>query len=125
LPEIIKSGRIIGQVNSDLAKRFNLNEKLILISGTTDSNASLIAANLRKEDGLTVLGTTIVVKKIINNLNYDAAFNIQLRLKNGVPMIFEINPRFSSTVYARHLMGFPDLAEWISYRLEKKKKFKI
>ncbi len=66
LPQIIKSGKIIGQVNSDLAKRFNLNKKLILISGTTDSNASLIATNLGKEDGLTVLGTTIVVKKIIN-----------------------------------------------------------
>ena len=66
LPQIIQSGKIIGNVNSDLAKRFNLNKKLILISGTTDSNASLIAANLGKEDGLTVLGTTIVVKKIIN-----------------------------------------------------------
>ena len=66
LPEIIKSGKIIGQVNSDLAKRFKLNKKLILISGTTDSNASLIAASLGKEDGLTVLGTTIVVKKIID-----------------------------------------------------------
>ena len=66
LPQIIKSGRIIGQVNSDLAKRFNLNKKLILISGTTDSNASLIAASLGKEDGLTVLGTTIVVKKMID-----------------------------------------------------------
>ncbi len=66
LPKIVESGKIIGQVNSDLAKRFNLNKKLILISGTTDSNASLIAANLGKEDGLTVLGTTIVVKKIIN-----------------------------------------------------------
>ena len=64
LPQIIKSGEIIGQVNSDLAKRFNLNKELKLISGTTDSNASLIAANLGKEDGLTVLGTTIVVKKI-------------------------------------------------------------
>ena len=67
LPQIIKSGKIIGQVNSDLAKRFNLNKQLILISGTTDSNASLIAAGLGKEDGLTVLGTTIVVKKIIDN----------------------------------------------------------
>jgi len=65
LPQIIKSGKIIGQVNSDLAKRFNLKKKLILISGTTDSNASLVATNLGKEDGLTVLGTTIVVKKII------------------------------------------------------------
>ena len=67
LPQIIKSGKIIGQVNFDLAERFNLNKKLILISGTTDSNASLIAAGLGKEDGLTVLGTTIVVKKIIDN----------------------------------------------------------
>jgi len=66
LPKIIKSGKIIGQVNSDLANRFNLNKKLILISGTTDSNASVIAAGLGKEDGLTVLGTTIVVKKIID-----------------------------------------------------------
>jgi len=65
LPQIVKSGEIIGQVNIDLAERFNLNKKLILISGTTDSNASVIAAGLGKEDGLTVLGTTIVVKKII------------------------------------------------------------
>ncbi len=67
LPKIVKSGKIIGQINSDLAERFNLNNKLILISGTTDSNASLIAAGLGKEDGLTVLGTTIVVKKFIDN----------------------------------------------------------
>ncbi len=66
LPQIVKSGKIIGQVNFDIAERFKLNKKLILISGTTDSNASLIAAGLGKEDGLTVLGTTIVVKKIID-----------------------------------------------------------
>jgi len=67
LPQIVKSGKIIGQIDIDLAERFNLNKKLILISGTTDSNASLIAAGLGKDDGLTVLGTTIVVKKIIDN----------------------------------------------------------
>ena len=67
LPQIVKSGKIIGQVNFDLAERFNLNKQLILTSGTTDSNAGLIAADLGKEDGLTVLGTTIVVKKIIDN----------------------------------------------------------
>ncbi len=66
LPQIIKSGEIIGEVDLNLAERFNLNKKLILIAGTTDSNASLIAAGLGKEDGLTVLGTTIVVKKIID-----------------------------------------------------------
>ena len=67
LPQIIKSGEIIGQIHPGLAESLNLNKKLILISGTTDSNASLIAASLGKEDGLTVLGTTIVLKKIIKN----------------------------------------------------------
>ena len=67
LPKIIKSGKIIGQIYSGLAESFKLNKKLILVSGTTDSNASLIAAGLGKKDGLTVLGTTIVVKRIIDN----------------------------------------------------------
>ena len=67
LPQIIKSGKIIDQVHSGLAESLKLNKKLILISGTTDSNASFLAAGLGKEDGLTVLGTTIVVKKFIAN----------------------------------------------------------
>ena len=67
LPLIIKSGKTIGQIHSGVAESFNLNKRLILISGTTDSNASLLATGLGKEDGLTVLGTTIVVKKIIDN----------------------------------------------------------
>ena len=46
--DIVKSGKILGQLNFDLADRFNLNKKLILISGTTDSNASVIAAGLGK-----------------------------------------------------------------------------
>ncbi len=64
LPEIIKSGKILGQIDSELAKRFKLNKKILIISGTTDSNAAFLAAGLREEEGLTVLGTTIVVKKI-------------------------------------------------------------
>ena len=64
LPLIVKSGKIIGQIDSLLAERFKLNKKILLISGTTDSNAAFLAAGLGKEEGLTVLGTTIVVKKI-------------------------------------------------------------
>ena len=66
LPQIIKSGRIMGQIHSGLADSFKLNKKIMLISGTTDSNAAFLAAGLDKEEGLTVLGTTIVVKKFIN-----------------------------------------------------------
>ncbi len=42
-------------------------------------------------------------------LNLRGSINIQLRLSARGPMIFEINPRFSSTVVFRHKMGFTDL----------------
>ena len=64
LPQIIKSGKIIGQIDSEIAERFKLNKDMLLISGTTDSNAAFLAARLDKAEGLTVLGTTIVVKKV-------------------------------------------------------------
>ncbi len=67
LPVIIKSGKILGQIDTDLAERFKLNKKILLISGTTDSNAAFLAAGIGKEEGLTVLGTTIVVKKFNKN----------------------------------------------------------
>lgn len=44
-------------------------------------------------------------------LDLEGAINVQLRLREGVPYVFEINPRFSSTVYFRHLFGFRDV-EW-------------
>tara|TARA_R110002126_G_scaffold181187_2_gene329925 strand:- start:12861 stop:13814 length:954 start_codon:yes stop_codon:yes gene_type:complete len=49
---------------------------------------------------------TIAVK-----LDVRGSINVQLRIKDNVPIIFEINPRFSSTVLFRHLLGFKDL-EW-------------
>lgn len=44
-------------------------------------------------------------------LKFKGAFNIQLMLTKEGPKVFEINPRFSSTVYMRHLLGFKD-AVW-------------
>ena len=66
LPKIIKSGEVLGQVHSNLAEDLKLNKKIKLISGTTDSNAAFIAAELDKGEGLTILGTTIVLKKYIS-----------------------------------------------------------
>ena len=67
LPQIIKSGEFIGQIDNGMAEKFKLNKDMQLISGTTDSNAAFLAAGINKNEGLTVLGTTIVVKKTINN----------------------------------------------------------
>jgi carbamoyl-phosphate synthase large subunit len=46
---------------------------------------------------------------VANKLNLCGCINVQLRKIGDVPMIFEINPRFSSTVVFRHLLGFQDL----------------
>ena len=56
-----------------------------------------------------------VIDKLIYDLsvflNLEGSINIQLRLNEGIPVVFEINPRFSSTILFRHLLGFRDL-EW-------------
>jgi carbamoyl-phosphate synthase large subunit len=42
-------------------------------------------------------------------LDLKGSINVQLRLHKGEPVVFEINPRFSSTILFRHLLGFKDL----------------
>jgi carbamoyl-phosphate synthase large subunit len=59
----------------------------------------------------------VVINKIITDLLISIAekldligsINIQLRLTSKGPVVFEINPRFSSTVMFRHMFGFKDL----------------
>lgn len=54
------------------------------------------------------------VKKIVQVLGVKGVINIQLRLTKNGPLLFEINPRLSSTVVFRDKMGFQDLKWWIS-----------
>jgi len=49
-----------------------------------------------------------VLGRVAWALKLRGAINVQLRLNEGEPFIFEINPRFSSTVGFRHLAGFRD-----------------
>lgn len=48
-------------------------------------------------------------REVASAFKLNGSLNIQLRMTEKGPMIFEINPRFSSTVYMRHLMGYKDL----------------
>lgn len=48
---------------------------------------------------------------IAEKLNLTGSINVQLRITSKGPVVFEINPRFSSTIRFRHLFGFKDL-EW-------------
>lgn len=48
------------------------------------------------------------LQQISHNIKDNFFINVQLRLVNNIPFIFEINPRFSSTVMLRHMVGFQD-----------------
>jgi len=76
----------------------------------------------RRLDGsLTVYGEVrenmeieVMLKSLAELLDLQGSINPQLRLTERGPVIFEINPRFSSTVMFRHLLGFKDLIWSIS-----------
>ena len=46
---------------------------------------------------------------VAHRLQLRGSINVQLRKTTRGPVIFEINPRFSSTVMFRHQLGFTDL----------------
>jgi carbamoyl-phosphate synthase large subunit len=52
---------------------------------------------------------TKLCEKIALGLNLQGAINVQLILTDSGPKVFEINPRYSSTVEMRHKLGFMDL----------------
>lgn len=58
-----------------------------------------------------------VLSTIANRLDLIGSINVQLRITSRGPVVFEINPRFSSTVRFRHLFGFNDLLWSIEDRL--------
>jgi carbamoyl-phosphate synthase large subunit len=63
---------------------------------------------------------TLMCERIANGLNLKGAMNVQLRITDQGPRVFEINPRFSSTVLMRHRLGFRDLL-WAIEEAEGKK----
>ena len=54
------------------------------------------------------------VEKIAGVFKKPGCFNIQLRLTDEGPKLFEINPRLSSTLVFRDKLGFQDLRWWLS-----------
>ena len=60
---------------------------------------------------------TTLLEKLAVKLDLVGSINVQLRITDNSPKVFEINPRFSSTVLYRHLFGFEDLIWSIEDRL--------
>jgi carbamoyl-phosphate synthase large subunit len=83
------------------------------------SAVNTIAMRRTMQGGLTRQATVVdnpaidrLLQAIAAELPELAFINVQLRIAHGVPRVFEINPRLSSTVMMRHLMGFRDV-QWI------------
>lgn len=51
----------------------------------------------------------VLLIQLAKKLDLVGSINVQLKLLKSTPYIFEINPRFSSTVRFRDLIGFKDL----------------
>ncbi len=66
LPKVIPSGQIMGNICFKKANELSLPKSLQIIAGTTDSNAGVLATFPNKNDGITILGSTIVIKKFVN-----------------------------------------------------------
>jgi sugar (pentulose or hexulose) kinase len=65
LPTIVASGTVLGAVAPAVAHALGLPEDCQVVAGTTDANAAVLAADPSEADGLTVLGTTLVLKQIV------------------------------------------------------------
>ena len=63
LPTVQPSGSVLGRIAPATSTDLELPEDLLVIAGTTDSNAAVLAANPGDGDGITVLGTTVVMKR--------------------------------------------------------------
>lgn len=65
LPEVVLPGAPIGTVAPGIARELGLTPDTLVVAGTTDSTASVVAAGAKVPgDAVTVLGSTLVVKVV-------------------------------------------------------------
>ena len=63
LPIIKPSGSTLGTIARARALELGLPDDVQIVAGTTDSNAAVLATDPGDDDGITVLGTTLVMKR--------------------------------------------------------------
>ncbi|MEB3265197.1 MAG: FGGY-family carbohydrate kinase [Cyanobacteriota bacterium] len=63
LPTIVSSGAVVGQLGQAAAACLGLPAECRVVAGSTDASAAVLAADPQPGDGITVLGTTLVLKQ--------------------------------------------------------------
>ena len=94
---------------------------------TRDGRSAVLPLLRRLAGGFTAWARVIEEKdvedqclRVAEALDLRGPINVQMRLTRQGPRIFEINPRLSSTVLLRHLIGFSDVA-WMLDEFEGRK----
>ena len=77
LPQVKKSAEFLGVISNALCKETHLPSSISLYIGTTDSTASCLAHHsLQSGQGITVLGSTLVVKLVTEQPVFNANYGI-------------------------------------------------
>ncbi|MFZ0407804.1 MAG: FGGY-family carbohydrate kinase [Cyanobium sp.] len=63
LPAIRASGSVLGPLATVSARALGLPDHCLVVAGSTDANAAILAAAPQEGEGVTVLGTTLVLKQ--------------------------------------------------------------
>jgi sugar (pentulose or hexulose) kinase len=63
LPEVVASGTRLGALGAGARDLLDLEPGCLVVAGTTDANAAVLAADPQPGDGIAVLGTTLVLKQ--------------------------------------------------------------
>jgi sugar (pentulose or hexulose) kinase len=76
LPEVVPAGRPIGTLRPGYGARWGMPTDTVVASGTTDSTASFIATGAGPGDGVTALGSTLVLKVLAERPLFAPQFGI-------------------------------------------------
>jgi len=84
LPQVVAPGTEIGEVTAALIKKYRLADGCIVVAGTTDSNAAVLATGCDQlGDAVTSLGSTLVVKLFSDKPIFNPDYGIYSHRLNG------------------------------------------
>lgn len=84
LPEVVAPGTSMGKVQQALIKKYRLADDCVVIAGTTDSNAAVLATGASQVgDAVTSLGSTLVLKIFSERPIFKPEYGIYSHRING------------------------------------------
>ena len=77
LPKVVPPGTIIAKVKAIFIKQYQLSEDCVVVAGTTDSNAAVLATGANQPgDAVTSLGSTLVIKLFSEQPIFEPGYGI-------------------------------------------------